>query len=595
MPTKKASSTEQLKESAAASSKASKSTAAKKPKAAAKPKGTKTTAKRTAAKQQYKLVIVESPAKAKTIQKYLGKGYQVMASMGHVRDLPKSRLGVDIEHDFAPEYIDIRGKGQLRNELKKAAKHASFVYLATDPDREGEAISWHLSNMLDLGGEEKSRVTFNEITKTGIKSGMAAPRNIDINLVNAQQTRRILDRLVGYKLSPFLWKTVKPGLSAGRVQSVVVKLIVDREKEIRDFVQEEYWTIDAKLSTARSKKVFAARLASCKGEKVEIASGEQAQQIMQQLQNHDFVINEIKKGVKKKVPAPPFITSTLQQEASRRLGFQAKRTMKAAQELYEGIDLPKLGAVGLITYMRTDSLRISDEAAQGAREYIIGRYGEQYLPEKPRVYKKKTNTQDAHEAIRPTMPSMTPEQVKESLTLDQYKLYKLVWERFTASQMADALLDTVSASIGCGDYTFKASGYSVRFDGFTALYEESKDVPEEKSPALPELLEGETLKCSDLEPNQHFTQPPARYTEAAIIKALEENGIGRPSTYAPTLTTVIQRGYVEREGKSLAPTQLGEVTNDLMENEFSSIVNVDFTAQMETNLDLVEEGREDLV
>ncbi len=581
MPTKKASSTEQLKESAAASSKASKSTAAKKPKAAAKPKGTKTTAKRTAAKQQYKLVIVESPAKAKTIQNYLGKGYQVMASMGHVRDLPKSRLGVDIEHDFAPEYIDIRGKGQLRNELKKAAKHASFVYLATDPDREGEAISWHLSNMLDLGGEEKSRVTFNEITKTGIKSGMAAPRNIDINLVNAQQTRRILDRLVGYKLSPFLWKTVKPGLSAGRVQSVVVKLIVDREKEIRDFVQEEYWTIDAKLSTARSKKVFAARLASCKGEKVEIASGEQAQQIMQQLQNHDFVINEIKKGVKKKVPAPPFITSTLQQEASRRLGFQAKRTMKAAQELYEGIDLPKLGAVGLITYMRTDSLRISDEAAQGAREYIIGRYGEQYLPEKPRVYKKKTNTQDAHEAIRPTMPSMTPEQVKESLTLDQYKLYKLVWERFTASQMADALLDTVSASIGCGDYTFKASGYSVRFDGFTALYEESKDVPEEKSPALPELLEGETLKCSDLEPNQHFTQPPARYTEAAIIKALEE--------------TVIQRGYVEREGKSLAPTQLGEVTNDLMENEFSSIVNVDFTAQMETNLDLVEEGREDWV
>ena len=595
MPTKKASSTEQPKESAAASSKASKSTAAKKPKAAAKPKGTKTTAKRTAAKQQYKLVIVESPAKAKTIQKYLGKGYQVMASMGHVRDLPKSRLGVDIEHDFAPEYIDIRGKGQLRNELKKAAKHASFVYLATDPDREGEAISWHLMQALKEDPKKMHRITFNEITKTGIKSGMAAPRNIDINLVNAQQTRRILDRLVGYKLSPFLWKTVKPGLSAGRVQSVVVKLIVDREKEIRDFVQEEYWTIDAKLSTARSKKVFAARLASCKGEKVEIASGEQAQQIMQQLQNHDFVINEIKKGVKKKVPAPPFITSTLQQEASRRLGFQAKRTMKAAQELYEGIDLPKLGAVGLITYMRTDSLRISDEAAQGAREYIIGRYGEQYLPEKPRVYKKKTNTQDAHEAIRPTMPSMTPEQVKESLTLDQYKLYKLVWERFTASQMADALLDTVSASIGCGDYTFKASGYSVRFDGFTALYEESKDVPEEKSPALPELLEGETLKCSDLEPNQHFTQPPARYTEAAIIKALEENGIGRPSTYAPTLTTVIQRGYVEREGKSLAPTQLGEVTNDLMENEFSSIVNVDFTAQMETNLDLVEEGREDWV
>ena len=561
-----------------------KKTAAKK--TAAKTTAKKATAKK-AAKPSSKLVIVESPAKAKTIQKYLGKGYEVMASMGHVRDLPKSRLGVDIEHDFQPEYIDIRGKGELRNQLKKAAKHSSFVYLATDPDREGEAISWHLSNMLGLDNEEKNRVTFNEITKTGIKNGMAAPRNIDINLVNAQQTRRILDRLVGYKLSPFLWKTVKPGLSAGRVQSVVVKLIVDREKEIRDFKQEEYWTIDAKLSTSRSKKQFPARLASFKGEKVEIKNEAQAKQILSELEGGDFVITDIKKGVKKKTPAPPFITSTLQQEASRRLGFQAKRTMKAAQELYEGIDLPKLGAVGLITYMRTDSLRISDEAVQGAREYITGKYGEQYLPEKPRVYKKKSNTQDAHEAIRPTMPSLTPEQVKASLTLDQYKLYKLIWERFTASQMADALLDTVSASIDCGDYTFKASGYSVRFDGFTALYEESKDVPEEKSPALPELLQGEKLKVNQLDPNQHFTQPPARYTEATIIKALEENGIGRPSTYAPTLTTVIQRGYVERDGKSLVPTQLGEVTNDLMENEFSSIVNVDFTAQMETDLDRV--------
>ena len=499
-----------------------KKTAAKK--TAAKTTAKKATAKK-AAKPSSKLVIVESPAKAKTIQKYLGKGYEVMASMGHVRDLPKSRLGVDIEHDFQPEYIDIRGKGELRNQLKKAAKHSSFVYLATDPDREGEAISWHLSNMLGLDNEEKNRVTFNEITKTGIKNGMAAPRNIDINLVNAQQTRRILDRLVGYKLSPFLWKTVKPGLSAGRVQSVVVKLIVDREKEIRDFKQEEYWTIDAKLSTSRSKKQFPARLASFKGEKVEIKNEAQAKQILSELEGGDFVITDIKKGVKKKTPAPPFITSTLQQEASRRLGFQAKRTMKAAQELYEGIDLPKLGAVGLITYMRTDSLRISDEAVQGAREYITGKYGEQYLPEKPRVYKKKSNTQDAHEAIRPTMPSMTPEQVKASLTLDQYKLYKLIWERFTASQMADALLDTVSASIDCGDYTFKASGYSVRFDGFTALYEESKDVPEEKSPALPELLQGEKLKVNQLDPNQHFTQPPARYTEATIIKALEENGI----------------------------------------------------------------------
>ncbi len=515
-----------------------KKTAAKK--TAAKTTAKKATAKK-AAKPSSKLVIVESPAKAKTIQKYLGKGYEVMASMGHVRDLPKSRLGVDIEHDFQPEYIDIRGKGELRNQLKKAAKHSSFVYLATDPDREGEAISWHLSNMLGLDNEEKNRVTFNEITKTGIKNGMAAPRNIDINLVNAQQTRRILDRLVGYKLSPFLWKTVKPGLSAGRVQSVVVKLIVDREKEIRDFKQEEYWTIDAKLSTSRSKKQFPARLASFKGEKVEIKNEAQAKQILSELEGGDFVITDIKKGVKKKTPAPPFITSTLQQEASRRLGFQAKRTMKAAQELYEGIDLPKLGAVGLITYMRTDSLRISDEAVQGAREYITGKYGEQYLPEKPRVYKKKSNTQDAHEAIRPTMPSLTPEQVKASLTLDQYKLYKLIWERFTASQMADALLDTVSASIDCGDYTFKASGYSVRFDGFTALYEESKDVPEEKSPALPELLQGEKLKVNQLDPNQHFTQPPARYTEASMIKALEENGIGRPSYLCADLTTVFAR------------------------------------------------------
>ena len=517
----------------------------------------------------------------------------MLASMGHVRDLPKSRLGVDIENGFKPEYIDIRGKGPLRNELKKAAKKASFVYLATDPDREGEAISWHLSNMLGLDNEQENRVTFNEITKTGVKNGMAAPRHIDENLVNAQQTRRILDRLVGYNLSPFLWKTVKTGLSAGRVQSVTVKLIVDREREIQDFKQEEYWTIDAKLSTTRSKKQFPAKLSAFNGEKIEIRNEEEAKKILSELDGKDFIISDIKKGVKKKVPAPPFITSTLQQEASRRLGFQAKRTMKAAQELYEGVDIPKMGAVGLITYMRTDSLRISEEATQGAREYIIGKYGEEYLPPKPRAYKKKSNTQDAHEAIRPTMPSMTPEQVKPSLTLDQYKLYKLVWERFTASQMADALLDTVSASIDCGNYTFKASGHSVRFDGFTALYEESKDIPEEKSPALPELILNEVLNCNELEPNQHFTQPPARYTEATIIKALEENGIGRPSTYAPTITTVIQRGYVEREGKSLVPTHLGEVTNKLMEEQFSSIVNVDFTAQMETNLDLVEEGKAD--
>lgn len=578
--------------------------APKKTKTVTKKKTTKTASSKTTAKTttkkstkakkaapKGKLVIVESPAKAKTIKKYLGKGFEVVASMGHVRDLPKSRLGIDIENNFQPEYIDIRGKGDLRKQLKSAAKKSDFVYLATDPDREGEAISWHLANMLDLDIQGKNRVTFNEITKTGIQNGMAAPRNIDINLVNAQQTRRVLDRLVGYKLSPFLWKTVKPGLSAGRVQSVVVKLIVDREQEIKDFIQEEYWSIDAKFHTDHSKKQFPAKLATYKDEKIEIKNKEEADKILQQLKGKDYIISSIKKGTKKKNPAPPFITSTLQQEASRRLGFQAKRTMKAAQELYEGVDIPKLGAVGLITYMRTDSLRVSDEAVTGAREYIQGKYGKDYLPDEPRVFKKKNNAQDGHEAIRPTMPELTPEQVKESLTADQYKLYKLVWERFIACQMASALLDTVAATISCGDYNFKASGFSVRFDGFTVLYEESKDVPEEKTPALPELKENEKLNLDDLTGTQHFTQPPPRYTEATIIKALEENGIGRPSTYAPTITTVIQRGYVEREAKSLIPTTLGEVTTKLMEEQFSSIVNVAFTADMETNLDLVEEGK----
>ena len=541
------------------------------------------------------LVIVESPAKAKTIGKYLGKDYEVKASMGHLRDLPKSKLGVDIEHDFEPVYQPIRGKEELISELKKAAKSSDTVYLATDPDREGEAISWHLKALLNLDDEKAKRVTFNEITKKVVSESIKEPRAIDQDLVDAQQARRVLDRIVGYQLSPLLWKKVRRGLSAGRVQSVAVRMVDDREKEIQAFEAQEYWTLDADLTDEATHKTFEAHYYGKDGKKVEPASGEQVDGIIADIGDKSFTVTNIKRTDKQRSPSLPFTTSTLQQEASRKLNMTPRRTMAIAQQLYEGVDITGEGTVGLITYMRTDSLRISDEAAQGAREYIIGRYGEQYLPEKPRVYKKKTNTQDAHEAIRPTMPSMTPEQVKESLTLDQYKLYKLVWERFTASQMADALLDTVSASIGCGDYTFKASGYSVRFDGFTALYEESKDVPEEKSPALPELLEGETLKCSDLEPNQHFTQPPARYTEAAIIKALEENGIGRPSTYAPTLTTVIQRGYVEREGKSLAPTQLGEVTNDLMENEFSSIVNVDFTAQMETNLDLVEEGREDWV
>ena len=578
----------------AAAKKTASGTTAKKP-AAKKTATKKTSAKGKSTKSSMKLVIVESPAKAKTIKKYLGKGFDVMASMGHVRDLPKSRLGVDVEHDFQPQYIDIRGKGELRKQLKAAAKKSSFVYLATDPDREGEAISWHLANMLGLDVNEQNRVTFNEITKGGVTAGMAHPRSIDLNLVNAQQTRRILDRLVGYNLSPFLWKTVKTGLSAGRVQSVVVKLIVDREAQINAFEEEEYWTIDAKLRTKRSKRQFTARLATCNGEKCEIKNQAESDAILQKLEGKDFVIESIKKGTKKKNPAPPFITSTLQQEASRRLSFQAKRTMKAAQELYEGVEIPNLGAVGLITYMRTDSLRVSNEAMDQARAYIQDKYGAEYLPDAPRVYKKNSNAQDAHEAIRPTMPELVPEQIKESLTADQFKLYRLIWKRFIASQMASALLDTVNANIDCAGYGFKASGYSVRFDGFTVLYEESLDTPEEKTSALPELLEGETLLSDGVEGSQHFTQPPPRYTEATIIKALEENGIGRPSTYAPTITTVLQRGYVERDGKSLVPTTLGEVTTKVMEEQFKDIVNVDFTAEMEHKLDLVEEGSTDWV
>ncbi len=540
-----------------------------------------------------KLVIVESPAKAKTIKKYLGRGYEVMASMGHVRDLPKSRLGIDVENNFQPDYIDIRGKGDLRKALKAAAKKSDFVYLATDPDREGEAISWHLAAMLGLDLNDANRVTFNEITKTGVKGGMAHPRQINQNLVDAQQTRRLLDRLLGYNLSPFLWKKVKKGLSAGRVQSIVVKLIVDREREVRAFVPEEYWNIDSKYQAHSSRKQFGARLATYKEEKIEIHTKEENDRILAEMAGKEHVVTSIKKGTRQKAPAPPFTTSTMQQEASRRLGFQAKRTMKAAQELYEGISLPKLGAVGLITYMRTDSLRISDEAKKAAADFISGKYGPNYLPASPRVYKQKNNAQDGHEAIRPTMPDMTPDMVKDSLSADQFKLYKLVWERFIASQMSNCILNTVSAQISCGDYGFRASGYTVEFDGYTAVYEESKDTPEEKSAPLPELVEGEVLNLLSLEGSQHFTQPPARYTEASIIKALEENGIGRPSTYAPTLTTVLARGYVERDGKSLVPTALGEVTNQLMEERFSSIVNVDFTAQMETDLDRVEEGQVD--
>ncbi|MCR4647381.1 MAG: type I DNA topoisomerase [Oscillospiraceae bacterium] len=541
------------------------------------------------------LVIVESPAKAKTIQKYLGPGYEVIASMGHVRDLPKSKLGVDVENGFTPQYLDMKGKEDVIKELKKKAKKSDAVYLATDPDREGEAISWHLAQMLQLDMNADNRVAFNEITKTGVQAGMSNPHRIDIDLVNAQQARRILDRLVGYKLSPFLWKKVKRGLSAGRVQSVAVRLIVDREEEIRAFVPKEYWSIDAKLRSPHSTKQFMAKLASVDGSKIEIGNEAQSQMLLERLEKAAFTVTAIKKRVTKKQPAPPFITSTLQQEASKRLGFQSKRTMKAAQELYEGIDVDGMGAVGLITYMRTDSLRISADAQNAAADYIREHYGADYLPPKPRVFKTKKNAQDAHEAIRPSMPDLSPDRVKNSLTSDQYKLYKLIWERFIASQMANALLDTISVDIDADNCLFKASGYSVKFDGFTVLYEEKNENEEENQKMLPLLAVGDVLKVLDLSGNQHFTQPPPRYSEATLIKTLEENGIGRPSTYAPTITTILARMYVERDGKQLKPTALGEVTTQVMKEHFANIVDADFTAKMETELDNVEQGTQDWV
>ncbi|MCR5601378.1 MAG: type I DNA topoisomerase [Ruminococcus sp.] len=541
------------------------------------------------------LVIVESPAKAKTIQKYLGPGYEVIASMGHVRDLPKSKMGVDKDNDFKPQYTDMKGKEDVIRELKKRAKKCDKVYLATDPDREGEAISWHIAQMLKLDMNDDNRVAFNEITKTGVKNGMSNPHKIDVDLVNAQQARRILDRLVGYELSPFLWKKVKRGLSAGRVQSVAVRLVVDRENEIRAFVPKEYWSIDAKFTAPSSRKVFDAALVAVDGEKLEIPDQAAADDLLARLENAEYTVKAVKKRVTKKQPAPPFITSTLQQEASRKLSFSAKRTMKAAQELYEGVDVEGVGAVGLITYMRTDSLRISDEAKAAAAEYIGTVYGKDYLPPEPRNFKSKNNAQDAHEAIRPSTPELTPERVKSSLSSDQYKLYKLIWERFIASQMANALLDTVSADIEANGCTFRASGYSVKFDGFMTLYVESTDSEDGSKKMLPELKADDKLKLKSITGNQHFTQPPARFTEASLIKALEENGIGRPSTYAPTITTITSRRYVEHEGKSLKPTNLGEVITELMKDHFKKIVDAKFTAEMENNLDEVEHGEKNWV
>ncbi|MEH2933681.1 type I DNA topoisomerase [Acutalibacter sp. JLR.KK004] len=539
-----------------------------------------------------KLVIVESPSKAKTIQKYLGPDYEVIASMGHVRDLPKARLSVDVKDSFKPKYSIIKGKEKLVKELKEAAAKCDGVLLATDPDREGEAISWHLAYILDLDEGARDRVTFNEITKTGVAEGMAHPRAIDLDLVNAQQARRILDRLVGYTLSPFLAKTIRPRLSAGRVQSVAVRMIVDREEEIKAFVPEEYWSIDAKLTAPPSKAVFAAAFYGDENGEIKIGSQEESDKLFAELEKEDFVVGPVKKGKRNRQPAPPFITSTLQQEASRKLGFQARRTMKAAQELYEGVDVEGLGTMGLITYMRTDSLRISEDAIREAGEYIEGRWGKKYLPAKPRHFKSRANAQDGHEAIRPSTISLTPEQAKSSLTSDQYKLYKLIWERFIACQMANCVLNTSQATILAGKYIFKASGFNVHFDGFTALYEESKDEEEKAGKDLPPLEEGQKLKIKDLKGNQHFTQPPPRYTEASLIKTLEENGIGRPSTYAATISTITTREYVAREGKAFKPTELGEVITKLMKERFPKIVNVRFTAQVEDELDAVQRGDE---
>lgn len=545
-----------------------------------------------------KLVIVESPAKAKTIGKYLGRGYKVTASMGHVRDLPASTLGIDVENGYKPKYITIKGKQKLVKELKAEAKKCDGVLLATDPDREGEAISWHLANILGLDPAAPNRVTFDEITKKGVKEGMAHPRAINIDLFNAQQARRELDRLVGYKLSPFLWKKVRRGLSAGRVQSVAVRLIRDREIEVENFKPDEYWNIDALLHPQGEKGEFTARLAAtADGKKLTVTDKQQADAVLAALDGKDYTITKIEKGKRRRQPAPPFITSTLQQDASRAFGFSATRTMRAAQTLYEGVDIAGHGTVGLITYMRTDSLRIAAEAQAAAKTFIADRWGEGYVCKTPRKWKSRSATaaQDAHEAIRPSMPELTPDEVEQSISGDTAKLYRLIWSRFMASQMADCIQDTVSASITAGEYLFRASGFRVSFDGFTALYEESTDDTKKKETALPPLEEGQKLALKKLTADQKFTQPPPLYTEATLIHALEENGIGRPSTYAPIITTIVDRGYVEKDQKKLKTTPLGQAVNTVMMEQFPDIVNVKFSADMEKKLDVVEAGEADWV
>ncbi|MFW2488332.1 type I DNA topoisomerase [Clostridium chromiireducens] len=537
-----------------------------------------------------KLVIVESPAKAKTIGKYLGKNYIVEASMGHVRDLPKSKLGVDIDNNYTPKYITIRGKGELIDKLRKAAKKAEKVYLATDPDREGEAISWHLANILKISEDDTCRIVFNEVTKTAVKASIKEARKIDLDLVDAQQARRVLDRLVGYEISPILWKNVKWGLSAGRVQSAALKLICDREKEINEFIPKEYWSIDCVLR--KEKKKFPIRLSAYKGKKIEIENEETSNSIIKELEGGSFIVKAIKKGKKSRNPLPPFTTSTLQQDANRKLNFMTKRTMSIAQGLYEGVEVKGHGTVGLITYMRTDSVRISEEAQGNAKEFIENTYGKEYLPSSPRIYKGKKNIQDAHEAIRPTYVEITPEVAKENLTAEQYKLYSLIWNRFIASQMASCELDTNSIDIINGDYKFKASGSVISFDGFMKIYEYSNE-DDENSVLLPELEENEELNTETLQGTQHFTQPHPRYTEASFVKLMEEKGIGRPSTYVPTISTLLGRNYVVREKKNFIPTELGEIVNNIINEYFKQIADTDFTADMERKLDDVEEGKEE--
>jgi len=537
-----------------------------------------------------KLVIVESPAKANTIKKFLGGNSKVVASMGHVRDLPKSKLGINIEKDFEPEYINIRGKGSLITSLKKDAKNAKKIYLATDPDREGEAIAWHLAYILGIDNQSICRVTFNEITKQAVKNGINNPRKIDLNLTDAQQARRVLDRIVGYKISPVLWKKVKRGLSAGRVQSVAVKLIVDREEEIESFIPEEYWTINLTVSDKKTKTPFICKFTGKDGQKIDIHSKEEVDDILKGLENAKYKVTDVKKGERKRTPAPPFTTSTLQQDASRKLNFAIRKTMSVAQSLYEGVKVEGYGNTGLITYMRTDSTRISDEARQGAKEYIVSNYGENYYEN--RFYKTKSEAQDAHEAIRPAHVELSPEDVKTSLTSDQYKLYKLIYNRFIASQMAPAIYDTVSVSVDANNYNFKANGQTMKFKGYMTLYVENEE--KEDFEKIPELTIGEEVKKEKIEPKQSFTEPPPRYTEASLVKTLEEKGIGRPSTYAPTITTILARRYIEKVQKQLIPTELGRVVNKLLVENFPDIMNVEFTANIEKDFDEIAERKRKL-